>query len=134
MASVVSSKGTQGFTIVLASTDTPIQTFQTLQSQTQNATEVNGVTISPVPVGKKLIVTSITMTSDNTPQGAVYNGIASGSNVGATQLYQATSASFNTGLHQSVFWEIPAGNYLVVEEAGSGGQVQMFLTGVLTDA
>jgi hypothetical protein len=134
MATVVASKGIQGFTIVLEGDDVPIQTFNSMQSTTVNAIEVNAVTIAPVPVGKKIIVTSITMDSDNTPKGAVYNAVSSASTVGATELYRSTSAAFNTGLHQSVYWEIPAGNYLVVKEDAGGGQVQLYLTGVLTDA
>lgn len=133
MATVVSSKGNNGFTIVLNSTDTPIMTENTPQSALANATEINGVTIAPVPVGKKLIITSICVTSDNTPSILCYNSPTSGTAAGTT-IYKSTSASFGTGLYESVYWEFAAGQYFVVREDGGGGQAQIRCMGVLTDA
>ena len=60
MAQIISNKSAQGFTSVLSATDTPIQTWQQTESNTNNASEVNGTTINPVPATKKLVITSVT--------------------------------------------------------------------------
>mgnify|MGYP003677722906 FL=1 len=134
MAQIISNKSTQGFTSVLSATDTPIQTFQQVQSNTANIVEVNGETVNPVPATKKLVITSITYLISATGLDLdIYNSgssaSASGTNVGSII---SDSTFLNTPFTQPVYWVIPAGNYVVLSEGG-GGKAKIYLQGYITD-
>ena len=60
MATLISDKGNQGQSWVFETTDTPIMTWNQVQGSSPNASEVNGTTIAPVPVGKQLVITNCT--------------------------------------------------------------------------
>ena len=135
MAQIISNKSAQGFTAVLSATDTAIQTWQQTESNTNNASEVNGTTINPVPATKKLVITSVTYLISRTGLDlAFYNSGTSGT-AGGTQVGQIIGDSTfkNTPFTQPVYWVIPAGNYFVMSEGG-GGKAQIMCQGYITDA
>lgn len=132
MATIISNKSAQGFTSILATDDVPIQTWQQTESNTNNASEINGETINPVPVGKTLVITSVTYLISRTGLDlAFYNSGSSGSASG-TQVGQiiGDSTFLNTPFTQPVYWKIPAGNYFVMSEGG-GGKAQIMCQGYL---
>ena len=87
MANLVADKGMDGQTWVIESTDTPIMTWNQVQGSTPNASEVNGTTIAPVPVGKQLVITNCIMLATSTADVQIFNSASSGSATG-TQLGQ----------------------------------------------
>ncbi len=135
MAQIVTNKSVEGFTAVLSATDTPIQTWQQTENNTNNASEINGTTINPVPATKKLVVTSVTYLISRTGLDLAFYNSGSSATAGGTQLGQMISDStfLNTPFTQPVYWVIPAGNYFVMSEGGTG-KAQIMCQGYITDA
>ena len=134
MVQIIADKGAQGVTMILETGDVNIMTWQQVSSSTANASEINGNTIAPVPVGKTLYITNVTMYGVPTADLQFFNSPNSGSQTGATQIGQnyVTGSAGNTAtvVAMPVFWKIDAGRYFVVKEGG-GGQGQIHCRGVL---
>ena len=134
MANLVADKGMDGQTWVIESTDTPIMTWNQVQGSTPNASEVNGTTIAPVPVGKQLVITNCIMLATSTADVQIFNSASSGSATG-TQLGQnyieADEETSNVNI--PVYWTLAAGRYLVVKEGSAGANCQSYCRGFLQD-
>lgn len=113
-----------------------------------NATGNSGTTVSAydttntqfqVPVGKKLICTSMAIISGNvgTVEIRCYHGSTVNSSAGATEwvddsIRYETGSTSNLMLHIPIYVEVPAGDYLTFNFANE--QFTVHVMGVLTDA
>ena len=113
-----------------------------------NATGNSGTTVScydqtntqfQVPVGKKLICTSMAIISGNvgTVEIRCYHGSTINSNAGATEwvddsIRYETGSNANLMLQIPIYVEVPAGDYLTFNFTNE--QFTVHVMGVLTDA
>ena len=135
MATIVADKGTQGIRFVLTSADTEIFTWNQVQLNTLDAAEVNGVTIAPVPVDKKLVITNISSTNQSGAELKIYNSPTTNSIVGATKIGQIDCFSNDgAGAFTNVpcFFEFAAGRFLVLHSTVNFIQ-QVYCRGFLED-
>tara|TARA_R100000808_G_C2136487_1_gene144773 strand:+ start:1188 stop:1598 length:411 start_codon:yes stop_codon:yes gene_type:complete len=117
MATLVADKGEQGASFVLSSADTEIMTYDQIQNNVTNATEVNGTTIAAVPADKRLIITSVSVTSQGSAELKIYNSPNSASITGATKIGQLDCFSDTSNasyISMPCYWIITAGNYFVL--------------------
>ncbi len=134
MVQIIADKGTQGVTLILESGDEEIMTYNQAQANVNNASEVNSVTIAPVPAGKTLYITNVTMFATSTADVQFYNSPNSASITGATQIgsnYVTGSDPAQANATIPCFWKIDAGRYFVIREGSGGGTGFVFCRGVL---